>query len=987
MMKRTQLSRAIHAAMACSLAMAMSVAGAAHAQASDSESDSVANKSVKDLSAVVVTGSHIRRVDIEISNPVISIGSQQIAETGSATVGEVLSKLPALIGVGTNPHVNNGGGTGATRVGVHSLGPQRTLMLVDGQRVISDDLNSIPLIAVDHIDVLTDGASAVYGSDAIGGVVNIVLKQNFQGAQLQTDYGISGHNDAARKSANLIFGGQFDKGSLFAGIGYNQYDKLYQSSRKFSDGSLSLVGGPNGTVKVQPGGQTNAPRNDIIVPSSIAKQFGCNQLSLNTDAYTSGKSPTTLADYHCFNDAEDLYDSTGSQLLVTPQQRINTFLKGVFHITDSIDAYGTMYENKTNAGFELAPPVANQNQGVVLSQYSMYNPFGVDFSRASGNTFQSRETAAGNRIYNRSVDVQQGLFGIRGQATLFGKDWTWDVGYNYGHSSLTVKSAQIPSVSQLNTYLGPSMLVNGVPTCVKVPNDPTTAIAGCTPYDPFNQNAATTLAVIPAARSQGQTTTWAIERTSHVDVSGGLFDLPGGTSQLAVGLQWRDEYTNNFVDANLLVNPATNTCQLGEACASHLQGGYSVREAYTELFLPVLAGLPLIKTLNVTLGDRYSHYSTFGSTNNWKVGIEYRPISDLLLRGTVTTLFRAPTIGDVFASPSVGALALSSDPCDGIKAPNAACVGVPTDGSFRDNQIGRTSINTVGAGSKYFNFPLGPEQGKSFDFGAVYSPSFAPGLSASADVWRIYLNNVITNISGQTIIDLCFSGISKYCPLIQRYAAGTAAAGQIQTINRPTVNLGRIDVQGIDASLNYRFPAFSLGQFTAGVDATYMSTFTIQTAPGQKGNVSLSGVGLMGTAGSPLQSACPIAAGQICFIPRIRGEGRLNWERGPWSATWRMRYISGFDVGSTDPTQSYSAARGLSGANAYVMHFGATVYNDITLGYLIRPLKTQLTFGIDNLFDRQPPILYSNNSPQGNTDGVDFDTVGRYYWLRATVTF
>jgi len=965
--------------------MAMSATGVVHAQDNDSDAD--AGKSVKNLETVVVTGSHIRRVDLAISNPVISIGSQQIQETGSATVGDVLNKMPALLGVGTNPHVNNGGGTGATRVGVHSLGSQRTLMLVDGQRVISNDLNSIPIAAVERVDVLTDGASAIYGSDAIGGVINIILKPSFQGAQLQADYGISDRGDAARKSANLLFGGQFDKGSIFAGIGYNQFDKLYQSSRKFSDSSLSLVGGPNGSVTAQPGGQTNAPRNSIIVPSSIAKQFGCNQLSLNQDAFQSGKSPTTLSDYHCFNDVQDLYSTVASQLLVTPQQRVNVFLRGVFHVTDDIDAYGTIYENKTDAGFELAPPVANQGQGIVLSQYSMFNPFGVDFSHASGNTFQSRETAAGDRVYNRTVDVRQGIFGIRGQASLFGRDWTWDVGYNYGHSSLVVSSAQIPNVSKLNTYLGPSMLVNGVPTCVSVPNDPSTAIAGCTPYDPFNQNAATTLSVLPEARSQGSTTTWAIERTTHVDVSGGLFDLPGGTSQLAVGLQWRNEYTNNFVDASLAIDPTTNTCQLGEGCASHLQGGYSVREAYTELFMPVLAGLPLIKSLNVTLGDRYSHYSTFGSTNNWKVGIEYRPVDDLLLRGTVTTLFRAPEIGNVFAAPSIGASTLSSYPCDGITVANPACAGVPLDGSFRNNQLGRTSISTISAGSKYFNFPLGPETGKSFDFGAVYSPSFVSGLSLSADVWRVYLNNVITSVGAQSIINLCFAGVSKYCPLIQRYAAGTASQGQIEQIHSPTVNLGQINVSGIDASLNYRLPATSFGQFTLGVDGTYMSEYKIQTAPGQQGNVTLSGVGLMGTAGSPLLSACPTSAGQVCFIPRVRGQGNLGWEHGAWSANWRMRYIGGFNVGSTDPTQSYSAARGLLGANSYVLHFGATVYNDLTLGYMIKPLKTQLALGIDNLFDKQPPFLYSNNAPQGNTDGVDFDTVGRYYWLRATVTF
>jgi outer membrane receptor protein involved in Fe transport len=441
------------------------------------------------------------------------------------------------------------------------------------------------------------------------------------------------------------------------------------------------------------------------------------------------------------------------------------------------------------------------------------------------------------------------------------------------------------------------------------------------------------------------------------------------------------------VGSDELTNPETNTCALGSGCSAHLQGGYSVKEAYAELFIPILKDLPFAHALNVTLGDRYSKYSTFGSTNNWKVAVEYRPIEDLMLRGTISSIFRAPTIGDVFGPPTVGGTALGSDPCDHITVANPACVGVPLDGSFVDDQVGQQVTPIVASGSQYANFPLGPESGKSFDFGAVYSPHFVPGLSASVDIWRIYLDNVITGIGADTVLDQCFAGIEKYCPLITRFGADTAGAGQIARILLPTANLGRIDVKGVDLTATYRLPAFSFGQFDLTVGATYLSQYKIQTAPDEAGNQVLNAVGEMGGNGSSLSSACPFSNSGTCFFPRLRGQGTLNWQLGPWDASWRMRYLSPFKLGSPDPSQDFSAASGFARNNPLVLHYGAIVYNDFTVGYNIEPINTRIDVGVDNVFDKQPPILYNNNAPEANTDPNDFDVMGRYYWGRVTVKF
>ncbi len=983
---RHPISRAVRTAIATGAVIGVGTAVPVFAQ-----SAGASQTQPKTLQTVVVTGSHIRRVDLETSNPVIAITAQQIQQTGKVTLGDVVQQLPALVGEGTNPHVNNGAGSGATLVGLRGLGPQRTLVLVDGQRVISNDLNSIPAAAVERIEVLTDGASAIYGSDAIGGVINVILKENYQGAQFSLNYGISDHDDGERQGASFVFGQTSDKGSILAGIDYNKFDAVRESARKFSENALSITGSANTPLHAFIGGSSYASRDKVVVPSSISKAFGCSSggaLSLNPGVANSGASPTTTGDYHCYDPEQgDNYNYASVELLQTPQERTSAFFKGVYHLTDNIDAYATVYHNDTTSEFVLAPETFGTFLGTSISQYSMYNPFGVDFNPTNGNTYQSRLVPAGNRVFHQNTKTDEGIFGLRGHLNLLGQDWTWDIGYNYGHVSRVSTTLGLVNMTAIQPGLGPSMLVDGVPTCVSKPGDVSSAIPGCVPWDPFNLFSPSAQAALSSNAQAALTNAWSIERVKHVDATGGLFVLPAGTAQLAIGASWRDEYSNNVVGTGLLINPVTDTCQLGSACSSHLQGGYSVKEAYAELFIPVLKDLPFAHALNFTLGDRYSKYSTFGSTNNWKAAIEYRPIEDLMLRSTVATVFRAPTISDVFGPPGIGATALSADPCDHITVANPACVGVPTDGSFVDSEVGLDVTQVVGSGSQFAGFPLGPELGKSFDFGAVYSPHFVPGLSVGADLWRIYLDNVITSVGAQTVLNLCYAGVQDYCPLITRFGAGTAGAGQIARILTPTTNLGRIDVKGVDLTATYKLPVFSFGQFSVNLGATYLTQYKIQTSPGESGNQVLNGAGEMGSIGAPLTSACPFSGGQVCFFPRIRGQGALNWQLGPWDASWRMRYVSGFELGSPDPSQGFSAAPGFSSDNPLVLHYGATVYNDLTVGYNVEPINTRLEVGVDNVFDKQPPILYNNNAPQANTDPNDFDVIGRYYWGRVTVKF
>ncbi|MGN6520869.1 MAG: TonB-dependent receptor domain-containing protein [Dokdonella sp.] len=402
--------------------------------------------------------------------------------------------------------------------------------------------------------------------------------------------------------------------------------------------------------------------------------------------------------------------------------------------------------------------------------------------------------------------------------------------------------------------------------------------------------------------------------------------------------------------------------------------------------MPILKDIPFVHALNLTVGDRWSKYSTFGSTNNTKFALEWRPIEDLL-RGTTSKVFRAPRIGDIFSGAFSDAPRLSHDPCDhATTAGNPVCVGVPTDGSFVNQNVRENSqLNAIASGSAYAGFPIGPEKGTSFDFGVVYDPHWLEGLSLSADLWRLYLNENITSVGAQQVLDLCAAGQLDFCPLIRRFQSGDSQ-GQIQTIVEPTGNLGRVDVGGVDIAANCRLPEFAFGRFNVGINATYLKKYDLQGAPGLgDANTVYHYAGHFLGNGSAQAAACAGANGAVCLFPRWRAQGTVGWHMGPFDASWSMRYIHGFRMGSASPSQdTHPWGRELDGQFA---DFGATTYHDLQFGYNLEALNTRVDIGVNNVGDKQPPFLYANNTLNANTDPSDFDLMGRYYWDRVTVKF
>lgn len=1013
----SKLSASVRLALSLGAVVALGASTTAFAQDTSGQQSGQPSQSsdqkAKQLQTVVVTGSLIRRVDVETSSPVVTIDRAAIEATGKMTLGDLVQQLPAMTGGAVNPQVNNGGGTGGSAINLRGLGANRTLILVDGQRVLNTDPNSIPANMIERIEVLTDGASATYGSDAIGGVVNFILRHDYQGAQFTTNVGQSDHDDGEQSGYSFTFGQTSDKGSIMGGIEYNKQDGVEAGNRKFSKNSVSLYG-TNGTGPSAPqpvtaniGGSSSSPYGHIQLPAGLAATFGCGYVALNPGG---NSQVVSTANYHCYQNNgahSDKYNYATVNLIMTPQERTNAFLMGTYNLSDNVQAYANAYFNKTSSEFQLAPAVYGSPYGADISADNYWNQFGTEFSQST-NAFTARLKSLGNRATAVGINNAQFNVGFKGSFTVFNQDWNWDAGLDYGHSNTVTTTRGLPNTSKL--YTGASYM--GAAGLACVPNA-TTAAQGCPTgvtesmlqFNPFDLNSAGSVAALQAAGVPAVSNSYSQEKVWHAGINGGLFDLPAGTVQLAAGADYRQEHLTSVVDPLLNIDPATGTCVLGSQCSSSLAGGYNVKEVFAETFIPVLSNLPGVKSLNITIGDRYSRFSTFGSTNDFKFALEYKPIDDLLLRGTMSQVFRAPDISEVYGAPASSAPKIATDPCTGYTGSpvDPACVNVPTSGPgapfINNNVVTGTQLNAITSGSKYAGFPIKPEQGKSFDVGAVYSPSWAPGLSATVDVWHLYLNDDITSVNSQEVLNLCAGGQTEYCPLITRNATPGVSQGQIISILQPTANLGTLSTGGIDMSMRYKLPQFAFGQFTIGLDATYLKYYNQETAPGTAGDVVFHDAGHFLSYGSAPEASCPGAG--TCLFPRWRAQGFVDWQMGNWSASWRMRYIGRFQMGSQVASQDvhpdgacYWQGKPNPAGGVYnctiagaEYKYAATVYNDLSFGYNIEPLNTRVDFGVNNAFDKQPPVMYANNTLNANTDPSDFDLMGRYYWARVTVKF
>jgi outer membrane receptor protein involved in Fe transport len=912
------------------------------------------------LTEVVVTGSRIRRVDAETANPVLVIDQKQIQQSGITQVGDLLQRIPSISGSATNPNVNNGGGFAESTIELRGLDAKRTLILLDGRRVgfvgttaDATDVNQIPLNMIDHVEVLKEGAGAIYGSDAIGGVVNFITRKNYQGLELTGDLGETTHADGKHGQFGILFGSSNDKGSVEVGGNYYKQETVYAGRRDYSKYALYLYGGSTGVTR---GGSSRVPTGRIFDnPLGLTNADGKPCSSVTRIASTNG---STLADYRCYNSPGDNFNYQPLNLLTTPVERSSFFGKGNYNINDDVEAYSSITFTHSHSGFREAPlPFDSLNDNITLSKNSIYNPFGIDFGGSSGANpdFTLRTFLFGPRESDTTEDSSDFNGGVKGN--IFNTGWKWDANVTYSRLQEHADISGYYFGSKLNAAVGPSFLDGGVPTC----GTPTAIISGCTPINLFDQfaNPASALSGLSANYNTDYVYTY---KAIDLDFNGKVWSLPAGDLQAAFGFEYNDRRGNSTADQIVqALPPLYLSCGLSqETCTGNAIGKYNSKQEYLELFIPILKDVPLVHSLNVDAGVRHNDYSLFGPSTKSDFKVEYRPITDLLLRGTFSQVLRVPTINDIAAAP-VNTSVTFNDPCNGLTqaAVNAnpnlalACQGVPRDGTFKEPNGQITGLNES-------NPNLKPETGKVKTAGFVYEPSYVQGLSFEADYWSYHIDGLITTLDSNYSIQQCVAtGSPTFCNLVTRYGANTGTnAGLIQVFVNPSFNLGSLDTSGVDLSLKYSIKNTPVGAFNVEIDWTHTNNYTNNPAPGAASQE------IAGTYNK-----------QFGNYAKNRGLAFFGWDWLGADLLITERYIGGLKI--EDPSVTGLTATGTTYPDLYI---GSVLYTDLTLGYTL-PTHTHLQAGVRNLSDKQPPIFYQNNVVNANTDVNTYDTLGRNWWV------
>lgn len=924
------------------------------------------------LEEVVVTGSRIRRVDAETANAVFVIDQKAIQDSGYQTVGELLQRIPSVSGNASNPNVNNGGGFGESNIELRGLNSKRTLVLVDGRRqgIVGDpsqsatDVNQIPINLIDHVEVLKEGAGAIYGSDAVGGVVNFITRKDVNGLEFGTDYGRTTKSDGEQYGFNLIFGKQTDDFHFEAGGDYHKQKAVYAGARSYSKYALYLYGGSSGVVK---GGSSRTPNGRIFlpgvipksqgggfVPGSLAENYGCGSVTRTGAPGSSSPTGGSLADYRCFT-GPDHYNYQPFNLLTTPVERSQAFTRLSEDINEYVTAYGNFTFNHTHSSNEEAAlPFDSPVDDIVISKNSIYNPFGIDF----GGLTTGDEAALWrlNGLSDRKfvVDTNSAVanLGLKGKTGL--GDWNYD--FNIGYSRLDFTQTQNGYFlkTKLQNAVGPSFIdpLTGTPTC----GTQAAPIADCTPLNIFNIFAPGQQAVLNTTAAPVVNQDAFSYKSAALDFNGTIIPLPAGDLKAGVGFDYSGLAADYTASPLAIASPPLYLQCLvsNEACTGGSAGHYNSKEEYLELFAPLLKDLPGVQALNIDAGVRHSNYSLFGSTTKSEFKVEYRPVKDVLVRGTWAQVFRVPTINDLYASP-VNTSVTFNDPCTGLTSamltanPNLAlaCKGVIPGSGFKEPNGQITGLNLG-------NPNLKPENGTVKTVGIVYDPSWLSGLSIDIDYWKYNLNQLITLLDSNYSIQQCVAnGNPTFCNLVTRYQTG-AQQGQVLVFNNPTSNLGSLMTDGVDLGIKYAMRNTRAGTFQFSADITDTMSYLNVPAPGA----------------APQQIAGTYSR-LFGNYARYRGLATAAWSGWGAEGLLTARYIHKLVV--PNPSVLGLTATGTPYPD---LQIGSVMYWDASVGYTL-PTKTKLLFTMQNMFDKQPPIFYQNNVTNADTDVETYDTLGR----------
>ncbi|MDB5583029.1 MAG: TonB-dependent receptor [Bradyrhizobium sp.] len=853
---------------------------------------------------IVVTGSRVGGGDVKSPSPISVITAQAITDTGVLSLADVIRRDPAASAAsrGANATLNGGG---ETSVNLRNLGLNRTLVLINGHRYAptsdelgnaAQDIGAIPTGMIDRVEILRDGAATTYGADAVAGVVNIILKDNYNGLDAHAYYGISGHGDGPGYRVDASLGMANDRGSVLFTVERQEQSGILQDQRDWSRDLISGIGATAATIgsAIIPGGKVLSASGATIAcfneGSATNLAPACPRYSSSPETSLTLRLATTSVGGTAHYDIAD-------------NLRFNV---SAFY-TERTSSQSTSATSLVTSG--QTPPF---NSGYLIPATNSNNPYGVPIY------LQWRLSQYGPST--NDID-QHSLWGTAGFSGRIFDRFDWDVTGTY--SSTNLLGQRRNTVNNVNFYnlLNPS-ICSADPVCkpVGAVGNIANLISGTAPLTAAQRQYAFTTGLVDIQN---------ISEQEVASIHGPLFNLPAGPVRIALGFEHRVEIGKVTPDENY-------TLGVYSSQIFPTNGRYSTNEAFGELQIPVLKDTPFAKALDVNLQGRYSHFSNFGGAYTYKIGVNYAPVEDVRFRATYGTSFRAPSVIELYGG-GVGATGAIGDPCSatGIRSTNAtvaancAALGVPA------NYIPPPSIPTRSGG----NPALQPEKGKSFTAGMVATPRFLPQFTLTADYFNFTINNTIGRTNITTVIAECYSDpafltrANNPSDTCFGYNARTPA-GDLGRINNLQINLpGSTQTSGIDFAARFNFGAlgFVPGALVADLHGSYLASYKVS-------GVENAGSFQSGVSGSTA-------------YPRWQGMLDLDYTVSNVMFRFETQYIGAmrdFYAGVTFPTVNYM---NYEGTPNYFL-------NNILLKWKVPHQNLDLAVGVNNVFDRDPPYAF-----------------------------
>ena len=978
---------------ACLALLAPSAGWAAEAPAAAAPEASAQEAAVQ-LQEVVVTGSRIAQPELKSVAPIEVVSSASIESAGTINIADVMRDLPA-VGTPALSTLNSNfltGDNGISTLNLRNLGDQRTLVLVNGRRMTPGvsgtgdvDLNTIPTEFIDRIEIVTGGASAIYGSDAVAGVVNFILKKNFEGLEFMGQTGKSGSGDAGTDTMGVLFGSSFadSRGHIMLNVSHDKENGLRSTQRRLS--AVDMFVTPGGLINPQ--FSSYIPQGNFFVNSS-AGGFG-DAFSFTPDGslidgalgpgynrssqrFIEVPVERTLAastlsydlteHHHAY--AELTYADTSARSNIEPLPLASNNVNGIYGT--STDANGDAIGMPiTNAYLQTLPALAP-----IVAEINAWNATGSNCVGSAATNpaydcihyinFRRRLTDIADRTNDDERQLHRIVMGVRGDLP-FG-DWAYDASYVYGRS--TTDQVSTGSVNLINFQESLNSIVSGGKI---VCADPVAQSLGCVPVNVFGTNSITPAAAQWLAAAATRNVDLSEEVVSG-SISGSIGTLPAGSASLVLGTEFRKDKSSEIHD------PLTNLGLNGSNLLPDTIGSFSVKEGFAEADVPILKDLPAFNALDLNAAYRRANYSTSGGVDAWKVGINWAVIPDVRFRAVYSRAVRAANIGELFGGQSQTFVSVN-DPCDGISATSngnttqqlaAACRAIPAIAAAiaGGNTFAYTALERQNEfGLLGSNANLAPEHSQTKTFGIVLTPRGLPGFATTIDYFDIKIDNAVATLNQDIAAQNCLAtGEAVFCDNIIR----NPNTGKITEFLAFNQNIGYIRSAGVDTAIRYRFN-LPRGNLSVSLAETHQLKLE-QSVPGAPVEVDLGQLNSSGRLGDGFKDRATL---------------NFDYTLGGLDATWRVRYLG--------KVQDTTAANGI-----IFQPFNdvpAFWYNDAQLRYTwgLREKDTLTAYvGANNVFNKQPPFLpqgMASNVIGTSTDTNAYDVIGIFWYAGVRLKF